>query len=88
MRGCFAENRHIMFSWTLSIERACEVSLEQALGKVCDVWQECKYNPTDSGGHAGTGSPCWSLLDFTLLVFAYDSLALVCLAFLADLPFS
>jgi hypothetical protein len=28
------------------------------------------------------------LLDFTLLVFAYDSLALVCLAFLADLPFS
>ena len=39
MRGCFAENRHVVFFWKLSGERACDVLLEQMLERACDVWK-------------------------------------------------
>jgi hypothetical protein len=32
VRGCFAENRYVVFFWKLPGERSC------------DVWKECKYN--------------------------------------------
>jgi hypothetical protein len=36
----------------------------QTLERMCDVWKECKHNPTDSKRLA-FGSPCNALLLFT-----------------------
>lgn len=65
MRGCLAENRLEVFFWKLSGERACDVLLEWMLEKTCDVCKEYNmYHPTESRGHSGIGSPCWSSLCF------------------------
>ena len=37
MRGCFAENRHLVFSWKLPGERACDVWLEGMFKRTRDV---------------------------------------------------
>jgi hypothetical protein len=35
MRGCFAENRHMVFFWKLPGKRACDVLLEWILERTC-----------------------------------------------------
>jgi hypothetical protein len=49
MRGCFVENRHVVFFWKIPGKGACDVLLEQTLERTCDVWKQFKYNPIDSG---------------------------------------
>ena len=48
MRGCFAEDRPVVFSWKLSCGEGCDVLLERMLERTHDVWKGYKYNPTDS----------------------------------------
>ena len=68
MKGYFAENIHMVFSWMLSGERACDVLLECTLERTCDVWKEYKYSPID-------GMTLWHW--FVLLVFVDASLILI-----------
>ena len=42
------KKRHVVVFWKLPCEGACDVLLEQMLERVCDVWEESKWNPTDS----------------------------------------
>ena len=39
----------VVFFWKQPGKRGCEFLLEQMLERACDVWEEYKYNPTDSG---------------------------------------
>ena len=66
MKGCFAENRHMMFFLKLSGERACNGSLEWMLERKCDVWKEYMYIPVDNGFCSCIHLPC--LLHRSLLV--------------------
>lgn len=62
MRGCFSENRHMMFFWKLPSEKACEVLLERVLERRCDVW--IRFNSTDSAVVSiCLATLCWSLLN-------------------------
>ena len=47
-RGCFSENRHVVFFRKLPGKRACDVFPGVRLERTCDVWKK-KYGPTDSG---------------------------------------
>ena len=42
MRGCFAENRHVVFFWKLPGERARDGMLDRMLARTHDVWKESK----------------------------------------------
>jgi hypothetical protein len=37
MRGCFAENRHMIFLWKLPEKKACDGLLERTLERTRDV---------------------------------------------------
>jgi hypothetical protein len=56
---------HVMLFWKLSGERPCDVLLEQILERTQVLWNEYKYNPTDSGQCPDIGLPCWSSLGFS-----------------------
>jgi hypothetical protein len=75
MRGCFAENRHVLFFWKLSSERTCDVSLEHTLERI-SITQQTVDEALALVRLAGL---CWALL---MLVF---TLALSCFAFSSDL---
>ena len=60
LRGCFAENGHVVFSW-MPGKRACDAQLAHVLERACGY----KYNPTDSGQPSCIGSPCHSMLVIT-----------------------
>ena len=81
MRGCFAENRHMVFLAKLSGERACDFLLKWMLERTCNVWKEYKCNPADSGQCSG-----WHW--FSLLVFTDCVLALVHLPFFTNVCLS
>jgi hypothetical protein len=49
MRGCFAENRYIMFFLKLSGKGACDVLLEWMLERTRDVWKGYRYIPINNG---------------------------------------
>ena len=57
-RGCFGENRLMVFFWKLPGKRACDVLLKHTIERTHSVWKGHKYNPTDSRRHSGIGSPC------------------------------
>ena len=48
MRGCFAENRHVVFFWKLPGSRACNVWLKCTLERSVMFGKSLKYNPTDN----------------------------------------
>lgn len=62
VRGCSAEDRHVVLFWKLPDERACDVLLEQMFERTRDVLRESKYNPAKSGQCSCTHLPCTSLL--------------------------
>lgn len=49
VRGCFAENRHLMFFWRQPGKGACDIMLEGLCERACDVRKGYKYNSMDSG---------------------------------------
>jgi hypothetical protein len=49
MRGCFAENRHVVFFWKLPGERESNVLLERTLERIGDVQKGYKCNPDNRG---------------------------------------
>ena len=74
MRGCFAEDRHVVFSKSCLKGETCDVLLEQMLGRTCNVLKGYEYNPTISGqGYmvlVRLASLCWALLGFAGLCWA------------------
>ena len=58
MRGCFAENRHVLFFWKLSSERTCDVSLEHTLERI-SITQQTVDEALALVRLAGL---CWALL--------------------------
>jgi hypothetical protein len=44
MRGCFAENRHMVLFCKLPYERSCEVLLEQTFERTGDILKKDIYN--------------------------------------------
>ena len=61
MRGCYAENRHMVFFWKLPGKRACNVWLERK----CDVWKSItQQRVNDTLALVCLATLCWSLLDF------------------------
>jgi hypothetical protein len=85
MRGCFAENRSMVFFWKLTGKRACDILLDQTLERTCDVWEGYQFNLTESGqccvALVCLGTFCWSLLT---LFFFDGAVALAHLTFFAD----
>ena len=81
MRGCFAENRHMVVFFFFFLETffwkgmRCFARMD-AWEDMWFFWNKYKYNLVDSGQCSDNGSPCWPLLNF-----ADDTLALVHLAF-------
>lgn len=82
MRGCFAENRHVIVFWNLPGERACNVSLDWTLKRTYDVWKVCKYNSTHSEQYSGISSGsqgfiwlCWSWSFLTVLLHWFNFLS-------------
>ena len=84
MRGCFAEAdtwEDVLLRtdvWCFSgscLVKGHAMFAGADIERAGDVWKEYKYNPTESGQRYCIGSPCWSYLGFSLLVFADNALA-------------
>ena len=57
----------MVFFWKLPGKGACSVLLQLMLGRMCDVWKACEYNPTVDDALAWVrlaglhlALPCWS----------------------------
>ena len=65
LRGCFAENRHMVFFWKLPGERAFDVLLEWILERTHYAWEEYKYNQTVDSALICNATLYWSSLGLT-----------------------
>jgi len=84
MRGCFAKNRHVVFSGSCLEKKTCNIFLEQMPERCLDVWKGYKYNLTytvirvDWATFPLFAGLLWALLT---LIFADNAVILVYLAF-------
>jgi len=72
MRGCFVENRRMLFFWKLSWKRSCNVLLKQTLEREHVMFtKSINTTPQTMRERSCIGSPCNALMVFTDLCLSW-----------------